>query len=163
MTKSFQKLLGHHFSVLAAFDASFCNDEHIVFSNFLFDSNPPFSHRHYYERIERIHVWKCVYEFIYYIFFKNLLARNPFVWWIHVCGNLDILVFFFLYTYIAASLRWCAFPIKHSKFIWFKRGIFSFFNILEYYTIVNLCGFLLFCVLVVIVPELILVIWKKTI
>lgn len=44
-----------------------------------------------------------------------------------------------------------------------QRGIFTFFNILEYYTIVNLCGFLLFCVLVVIVPELILVIWKKTI
>lgn len=61
-------------------------------------------------------------------FFFNLLARNPLVWWIHVCGNLDILVFFFLYTYIAASLRWCAFPIKHSKFIWFK-GIFSLFLI----------------------------------
>lgn len=61
-------------------------------------------------------------------FFFNLLARNPLVWWIHVCGNLDILVFFFLYTYIAASLRWCAFPIKHSKFIWFK-GVFSLFLI----------------------------------
>lgn len=56
MTKSFQKLLGHHFSVLAAFDASFCIDEHIVFSNFLFDSNPPFSHRHYYERIENAYM-----------------------------------------------------------------------------------------------------------
>lgn len=61
-------------------------------------------------------------------FFFNLLARNPLVWWIHVCGNLDILVFFFLYTYIAASLRWCAFPVKHSKFIWFK-GVFSLFLI----------------------------------
>lgn len=44
------------FLVLAAFDASFCIDEHIVFSNFLFDSNPPFSHRHYYERIENAYM-----------------------------------------------------------------------------------------------------------
>lgn len=73
MTKSFQKLLGHHFSVLAAFDASFCIDEHIVFSNFLFDSNPPFSHRHYYERIEN------AYMNLFITFFFNLLARNPLV------------------------------------------------------------------------------------
>lgn len=56
--------------------------------NFLFDSNPPFSHRHYYERIEN------AYMNLFITFFFNLLARNPLVWWIHVFGNLDILVFF---------------------------------------------------------------------
>lgn len=29
MTKTFQKLLGHHFPIHAAFDASFCIDGHI--------------------------------------------------------------------------------------------------------------------------------------
>lgn len=122
MTKSFQKLLGHHFSVLAAFDASFCIDEHIVFPIFYL-----IAILHFLIVIIMRELKMRIWIYLLHFFF-NLLARNPLVWWIHVCGNLDILVFFFLYTYIAASLRWCAFPIKHSKFIWFK-GVFSLFLI----------------------------------
>lgn len=80
----------------------------------------------------------CIWIFIYLFF--NLLARNPLVWWIHVCGNLDIVNFFFLYTSFAASLRWCAFTIKHSEIIWFSRRYFHvFFKYLR--ILVNLCVF----------------------
>lgn len=152
MTKSFQKLLGHHFSVLAAFDANI-----LFFPIFYL-----IAILHFLIVIIMRELKMRIWIYLLHFFF-NLLARNPLVWWIHVCGNLDIL-FFFSYIHIL-QLHWDGvhFQLNIPNLYGFK-GVFSlFFNILEYYTIVNLCGFLLFCVLVVIVPELILVIWKKTI
>lgn len=61
-------------------------------------------------------------------FFFNLLARNPLVWWIHVCGNLDILVFF-SYIHIL-QLHWDGvhFQLNIPNLYGFK-GVFSLFLI----------------------------------
>lgn len=157
MTKSFQKLLGTIFQYLLHLM------HHSVMTNILFF--PIFyliAILHFLIVIIMRELKMRIWIYLLHFFF-NLLARNPLVWWIHVCGNLDILVFF-SYIHIL-QLHWDGvhFQLNIPNLYGFK-GVFSlFFNILEYYTIVNLCGFLLFCVLVVIVPELILVIWKKTI
>lgn len=71
---------GTIFAVLAAFDASFCIDEHIVFSNFLFDSNPPFSHRHYYERIGNAYMNLFITFFFLFAGQKSFSMMNPCLW-----------------------------------------------------------------------------------
>lgn len=59
----------------------------------------------------KMRIW--TYFFFQFAGQKSFSMMNPCLWqsWYSFL--------FFLYTYIAASLRWCAFPIKHSKFIWF--------------------------------------------
>lgn len=108
-------------SMLHLMHRSVLMDIFFVFSNFLFEINPSFYHLRYCEIIVNAYMNVFIYLFF------NLLARNPLVWWIHVCGNLDIVNFFFLYTSFAASLRWCAFTIKHSEIIWFSRRYFRVF------------------------------------
>lgn len=128
MTKTFQKLLGHHFqSMLHLMHHSVLTDIFFVFFRFLFESNP-FSHLHYYERI----VNACMNYLFIYLFLNcwpEILQCEESMF---VAILIFLFIFFPLYTSIAASLRWCAFPIKHSEFIWFSRGYFHFFNILEY-------------------------------
>lgn len=80
----------------------------------------------------------CIWIFIYLFF--NLLARNPLVWWIHVCGNLDI-VNFFSYIHLL-QLHWDGVHLQLNipNLYGFQGGIFTF--LFKYLRIlVNLCVF----------------------
>lgn len=66
----------------------------VFFSNFLFDSNPPFSHRHYYERIENAYM-NLFITFFLKICWPEILSYDESMF----VAILIFLFFFLIYIY----------------------------------------------------------------